>query len=1019
VFRADEHKKEGARLPDFDSTLDLLCKIAAQRRIPTATYRVQFNRDFTFRDAQAMVDYLIELGVTEIYASPCFKPCAGSRHGYDICDPAKFNPDVGDEEDFAAFSAVCRASGMGLILDVVPNHMGIRDASNVWWFDLLENGPSSAYAFYFDVDFHPAKVDLENKILLPLLEDQYGRVLESGKLRVVIEEGAFFLHYYDIKLPLAPRSYSQILSHCLEQLAPALGEQHEHFLELQSILTALNYLPTRTELSPDRIAERFREKEVVKRRLAALSQVSPAVRSAMHTTLRSFNGIVGEPRSFDQLDELIESQAYRLAFWRVTTEEINYRRFFDINELAAIRVEVPEVFEATHRLVFRVLGNQQAMGLRIDHPDGLWDPPAYLRRLQETYLFHCTRTAAEAGAVVEEDLTKAVSHWLNQEAALPCGQRVWPLYVVAEKILSEGETLPTDWAVSGTTGYDFLAEVNRLLTDSRQARQFDRIYEQFTAARTHFRKLANSCKKMIMLVAMAGEINALAHLLDRISEKNRRYRDFTLNSLTHAIREVIACLPVYRTYVNGSTGPSLRDQRTIERAVADAQKQNPRTAHEIFDFIRDTLLLRNVEDFRPEDRSSLVEFVMKFQQLTGPVMAKGVEDTAFYVYNRLVSLNEVGGRPEQFGTDVEVFHRSNAERLENWPHSMLATSTHDTKRSEDVRARIQVLSEMPKEWQAALTRWSRLNAYHRTSLNGGAAPDRNDEYLFYQTLLGAWPDEPMSAPDLEQFRERVLAYMEKATREAKVHTSWVNPDVGYDQAVRHFVQAALDDHANNLFFRDFQEMHPRVAFYGRLNSLTQTLLKLTSPGVPDFYQGTELWDYSLVDPDNRRPVDYGLRRERLQGLKRQLSQAGQNLVPVLEELLASPAKGRLKLYVIFAALNFRRQHVSLFNKGDYLPLSISGEKSSHVCAFARTLESETIIVVVPRLPVGLTEGKEVWPLGNEIWQKTAVELPAETAAGMFRNLFTGEKVNTSSVHQKRCIFLAEVFSSFPLALLVR
>ena len=395
----------------------------------------------------------------------------------------------------------------------------------------------------------------------------------------------------------------------------------------------------------------------------------------------------------------------------MTTEEINYRRFFDINELAAIRVEVPEVFKATHRLVFHVLGQQEATGLRIDHPDGLWDPPAYFRRLQESYLLHCLGASGGASSVSQEDLTKTVGHWLDQQGALPCGERAWPLYVAAEKILSEDEALPTDWAVCGTTGYDFLAEVNRLLTDSSQACQFDRIYGQFTAARADFKKLANSCKKMIRLVAMAGEINALAHLLDRISEKNRRYRDFTLNSLTHGIREVIACLPVYRTYVNLLNGPSQRDEETIETAVAEARRQNPRTAHEIFDFIRDTLLLRNVEDFRPEDRPGLIEFVMKFQQLTGAVMAKGVGDTAFYIYNRLVSLNEVGGRPGQFGADVEAFHRSNSERLKNWPHSMLATSTHDTKRSEDVRARIQVLSEIPKEWQAGLTRWSRLNAY--------------------------------------------------------------------------------------------------------------------------------------------------------------------------------------------------------------------------------------------------------------------------------------------------------------------
>jgi (1->4)-alpha-D-glucan 1-alpha-D-glucosylmutase len=1007
-----------AQRPDSESTLDLLRRISGQRRLPSATYRVQFNCDFTFRDARLLVDYLSELGITDIYASPCFKACSGSRHGYDICDPTQLNPELGDPEEFDAFSAACQASGMGLILDVVPCHMGIRDASNVWWFDVLENGPSSAYASFFDLDFHPAKVDLENKVLLPLLDDQYGRVFESGKLRLVLEEGAFLLRYEDIKLPVAPRTYSQILSRCLEQLQPVLDEQHEHLLEMQSILTALNYLPARTELLPDRVAERSREKEVIKRRLAVLCRVSPAVRSAMDSTLLNFNGTVGEPHSFDLLDVLIESQAYRLAFWKVTTEEINYRRFCDINELVVLRAEVPEVFKVTHSLVFQMLSQHQATGLRIDHADGLWDPRTYFRRLQESYLLHCVRAAARECTVGEQDLSEMVSRWLDQQAALTGPERSWPLYVVAEKCLSQGEGLPADWAVYGTTGYDFLAEVNRLLTDARQERQFDRIYSQFTAAQTDFKKLAIFCKKRVMHVAVAGDISALAYLLDRISEKNRRYRDFTLNSLTHAIREVIACLPVHRTYVDAVSGPSPHDQWAIETAVEEARRQNPGTAREIFDFIRDTLLLTNVEDFRPEDRSGLREFVMRFQQMTGPVMAKGVGDTAFYVYNRLVSLNEIGGRPEQFGGEVEDFHQSNVERLKNWPHSMLATSTHDTKRSEDVRARIQVLSEIPKEWQSALTRWGRLNAYHRVLLNGDVAPDRNDEYLLYQTLLGAWPDGPISAQDLQQFRERILAYMQKAAREAKVHTNWVNPDEDYERALRHFVLGTLDDHANNLFLRDFQQLQQRVAFYGRLNSLTQTLLKLTSPGVPDIYQGTELWDYSLVDPDNRRPVDYERRRGLLQALKQQLSQTEYGPVPPLQELLGSPADGRLKLFLILTVLNFRRRSSSLFKGGKYVPLKPRGERMNHVCAFARTLETESIIVIVPRLPVGLTDGKEIWPLGRETWERTVVELPSEITARVFHNLFTGEKICTETVHQKHCLMMSNIFRSFPQALLV-
>ncbi|MHB1417903.1 MAG: malto-oligosyltrehalose synthase, partial [Chloroflexota bacterium] len=705
-------------------------QIADELRIPTATYRLQFNSAFTFRDAEGLVPYLYELGISDCYASPLFKANPGSDHGYDVCDYSQLNPSLGSEKDFAAFADALRSRNMGLIFDMVPNHMGINQTCNAWWMDVLENGPGASHARYFDIDWAPVKRELANRVLLPILEDQYGTVLESGKLQLSYEDGAFYINYYDRRLPVAPPTYSIILRHELGHLAETLGRENEHVIELQSILTALSYLPSATEQAPEKIAERNREKEIVKRRIATLYEASPTVRAMIDTTVRAFNGTVGDRHSFDLMDSLLAHQNYRPAFWRVAMEEINFRRFFDINELAAVRVELPSVFQDTHELAFRFLSEGKVTGLRIDHPDGLWNPPNYFHNLQEAYAFR--RAQARLG----EDSTHVgmaravVAHLLARAEQGDPGQPAWPLYVVTEKILADGEPLPEDWPVFGTTGYDFLNTVNSIFVDAANRRAFDEIYANFIGNNVNFRNLVNSTKKMVMLVSLASEINSLSYDLERIAERNRRYRDFTLNSLTFAIREIVACLPVYRTYIVGASGTvSPMDQRFIEAAVAEARRRNPRTAHSIFDFVRDTLLLRRLEDFSPEDREKISDFGMKFQQVTGPVMAKGVEDTAFYVYNRLVSLNEVGGNPAQFGASVADFHQANVRRAERWPHTMLATSTHDTKRGEDTRARIDVLSEIPDEWAAAIARWSELNAPKKTIVDGEPAPDNNEEYL--------------------------------------------------------------------------------------------------------------------------------------------------------------------------------------------------------------------------------------------------------------------------------------------------
>jgi (1->4)-alpha-D-glucan 1-alpha-D-glucosylmutase len=1009
----------------ISSWADSIGGIVSKRRIPRATYRLQFDQAFTFRDARTLVPYLDDLGIGDCYASPLFKTCFDDSHGYDICDHTELNPALGTPEEFEAFAADLQARRMGLILDVVPNHMGISGARNGWWMDVLENGPSSAFSSFFDIDWHPVKPELENKVLLPILEDQYGKVLESGKFQLKLEEGAFFIYYYANKLPVAPRTYRMILSYPLDDLTQVLGKENEDLQELQSILTAISYLPSRTELSAEKLDERKREKEIIKRRIAGLYQKSAKVRAAIDRTLEAFNGTGGDPRSFDLLDGLLKEQVYRPAFWRVASDEINYRRFFDINNLAAIRMELPEVFQATHQLIFPLLNRGQITGLRIDHPDGLWNPANYFRHLQVNYLLQQIQAglappASSKDAPLPESMEMAVCDWVEdhlerKEVSTPC----WPLYVVAEKILCEGESLPDDWAVCGTTGYDFLNAVNGLFVDGRNRRALERIYNHFTGSQIHFGNLVNSTKKMIMLISMASEVNALSHQLERLSEKNRGYRDFTLNSLTFAIREVIACLPVYRTYIAEPRTATARDQAYVEAATREAKRRNPRTAEAIFDFIRDTLLLRNIQNFPEEDRWKLVDFVMEFQQITGPVMAKGVEDTAFYVYNRLVSLNEVGGHPDQFGIPVAAFHQQNRERQRNWPHSLLATSTHDTKRSEDVRARINVLSEIPGEWRATLSRWSRLNAAKKTSVDGQPAPDRNDEYLLYQTLIGAWPAEPASPEELNGFGERIAAYMHKATMEAKSHTSWVNPNKEYDAAVHNFVYRLLDTTKRNRFLEDFKAFQRRVAYFGQFNALAQVLLKLTSPGVPDIYQGTELWDFSLVDPDNRRPVDYLRRRSLLTDLKDRVERSGGDLIPLVGELLADTRDGRIKLYLIYQTLNFRRAHPQLFSSGTYLPLEAMGEKKDNLCAFARIFADEAVLVVAPRLVVGLTGGAEKPPLGRDVWKDTALALSPDLAGKSYRHLFTGEWLPAENFGGTMGLSSAAIFGHFPVALLER
>src|SRR5213594_3248081 len=627
-------------------------------RIPISTYRLQFNRWFTFSQARAIVPYLHALGVTDAYASPYFQASPYSLHGYDITDHNKLNEAIGSRADYDAWAAELRAHSMGQILDFVPNHVGIGDSRNQWWMDVLENGPSSRYAPYFDIDWQPRKFDLRDKVLLPILSDQYGRVLERGEFQVRFEEGTFYLLYGERRLPIAPGTYRYILDIGLQNLAD--HKEEECYAQLQSILTALEYLPKRTESDPKRIAERIREKEIIKRRLERRCAEAPQAQQAIEKALAQINGKAGDPRSFDALDQLLNAQSYRLAFWRVAAEEINYRRFFDVNDLAAIRVELPKVFDAVHRLLLELVQTRAVTGLRIDHPDGLYLPREYFEKIQQ----RCAKALT---------------------IALPQDGRA--IYMVAEKILTGAEPLRKDWLVHGTTGYDFANQVAQLLADSSAETAITKTFHRFIGHSMPFGHLLYAKKLQVMKLALANDVDVLSNMLDRLSEQNRWYRDFTLESLSRAVRETIACFPVYRTYLEPDQPVNDEDRQIIERAIAAAKRRNPGMDESIFNYLREVLLFRFPPNLDAAERAAHTHFVLKFQQATGPIMAKGLEDTVFYIYNRLIALNEVGGEPQQFGSSIDVFHDQNMDRQHNWPATLLATATHDTKRSEDVRAR--------------------------------------------------------------------------------------------------------------------------------------------------------------------------------------------------------------------------------------------------------------------------------------------------------------------------------------------
>ena len=968
--------------------------------IPRATYRLQLHADFGFAEATELVPYLADLGISHLYSSPLFKARPGSTHGYDVVAHDQLNPELGSRADYDRLCDTLAAHGMGQILDVVPNHVGIMGGDNPWWLDVLENGQSSQYAAFFDIEWQPLKQELKGKVLVPVLGDHYGAVLDRGELKLVFEAGAFRVDYYEHRFPIDPRTYPSILAHGLPALRERLGEDSDALAAFESLVTAFGNLPSRDALDQESLAERRRDKELHKQRLAALCAAHADLARYLRDRVRELNGSDGYAADTGRLHALLDAQAFRLAHWRVAADEINYRRFFDINHLAALRVEHPATFDAVHALVLELIAEGRLDGLRIDHPDGLYDPQAYFLKLQRK----AAAALAPARAPRDDDR---------------------PLYLLAEKILAADEPLRTDWALHGTTGYDFAALCDALLVDPDGEQALTDAYREFTGRTLDFADECYEAKRLVMRHLLSGELHRLASALSRIAEMDPHTRDYTLDALREALMDVVACFPVYRTYLSERGGCD-SDRHQVLKAVSEARRRTDMPDLSVLDFVRD-VLLTDIADGKPEPyRLRVRDLALKFQQYTSPVAAKGVEDTAFYRWSRLVSLNEVGGDPERFGIDIDTFHRACTRRRSDWPDALLAGSTHDSKRSEDVRARLHVLSELPRPWRERVRRWSLLNRrLRRTGAQGDPLPDANAEYLLYQTLVGVWPCPTTTSfrtdeVDLLPLRERVRTYMAKAVKEAKLHTAWTNADPDYEAALDAFVDAVMDPERSSAFLEDFTEFLRPVARIGLLNALSLLLLRLTAPGVPDIYQGTELLDLSLVDPDNRRPVDFAQRRRLLDHLP---DPAAGAQPPDWDHI-----DGSAKLFLLHRALSLRARLPGLFARGDYRPLTVTGPLAGHLVAFARMQPGHCVVALAPRLLAKLVLARDiprakpraapggesaVDPFAYPGWAATLIEMPG----AVWLDQLGGGRLQTEHRQGRHLLCAADVLTRFPVGLL--
>ncbi|MBD3246144.1 MAG: malto-oligosyltrehalose synthase [Candidatus Omnitrophica bacterium] len=911
--------------------------------VPVATYRIQFTPDFGFHAGARVLAYLCRLGISDLYASPVFYCRPGSRHGYDVVDPTRLNPELGTETQFVSLLRQARECGLHWIQDIVPNHMAI-DRRNPLLMDVLEKGVSSRFAPFFDIDWDPPYESLKGKMLLPVLGKFYAECLESGEIRLVCDGQGLGISYYDFRFPLRPGSYPKVFARL-----PGSGGIWEEFSDRLKILR---------EGFPDgRITEAL---EWIRHVLEHNEEIGRYAREVV----AEFQGSAGNPDTFSRLDELLNEQYYRLSFWKVASEEINYRRFFTLNDLISVRQEDRSVFDFTHRLVFRYIRENLFHGVRIDHIDGLYDPGGYLSRLKERHP---------------------------------------GLYVAVEKILGVHEWLPGTWTVEGTTGYDFLGWTNALFVQKSAEKEFTKFYYKRTGRGISFEDLVTAKKRLIIGTHLAGNIDMLAFAIKNLSAHDRYGWDLTLYGLKRALVEIFAHFPVYRTYIN-QNHVSSRDKEYLRSAIEKAKNSAPGFLLEL-EFIERKMLL-SAHGRTEEEKIRWREFVMNFQQFTAPLMAKGFEDTIFYLYNRFVSLNEVGGDPVRFGVSAADYHEWLRERARTFPLTWNASSTHDTKRGEDVRARLNVLSEIPHEWQVLVKGWMRRNKGKKRKIGGKFMPDANDEYFLYQTLVGALPFSPEEHNEF--FRDRIKAYLVKAVREAKEHTAWIKPDTEYEEAACEFTDRILEQGEENAFWSEFRQFQSKIAFFGIFNSLSQTLLKMTAPGIPDFYQGCELWNLCLVDPDNRREVDFGLRERLLREIEDRVEE---NIQGCIEELLGRREDGRIKMFLIRQALSARVRYPELFSRGEYLALEVQGERKDHIFAYMRRNERAAALVCVPRFLTGvIKQGQD--PLGTDVWQDTAVGLP-ENGKCCWRNVFTGQQhVAASSIPA------AEILSLFPVALLI-
>jgi (1->4)-alpha-D-glucan 1-alpha-D-glucosylmutase len=946
------------------------------RNIPLATYRLQFNSNFRFSDAIVILDYLRELGLSHIYASPVFTSRRGSGHGYDVTDPTRIDPDLGGEEGFAELLAAIEKRDMRLLLDIVPNHMA-ASSENRWWMDVLEYGPDSSFASYFDINWRTPSRSLENKLLLPFLGKPFGEVLDSGELSIYYEDGRFFLRYFDQIFPITPASYAQILRFSERELHHAVEEGSAPEQEWQGIAAAADTIALDRGVSQQAATERRTKAEHLRERLRQLIGSSPEIAKFVDQTLAAINGSKGDPQSFRGLERLLGGQHYRLAFWQAASDSINYRRFFSITDLVGVRVEDPAVFDATHEAIIRVGGKPNVSGFRIDHIDGLRDPKGYLARLRE-------RLAANASGTD-------------------------PAYLLVEKILARDEPLPADWPIEGTTGYDYMNYANRLMVDGEGAKKVQDFYARWTNSNTDFQEILYQKKKLVMRTLLGVEMRTLGRELTELASDDRYARELRAAELTEALVEVTACLPIYRTYVQ-SLEESESTQSLLDGSIKKARERRPALPSECFDFLADVLLLKSPPHIRADQREARFAFVGRWQQFTGSIMAKGFEDTALYVYFPLAALNEVGGDPVAPEAGIAGFHEYIAGRRATWPYAMNATTTHDTKRSEDARARIAVLSEIPGEWEAAVQAWSELNKPLATQVDSSTVPDRNEEYLFYQTLIAAWPFDEAEFPSLAK---RLQDYVLKAVREAKVYTRWSEPNKAHEEALSHFIAAVVDPVRNGEFCAKFAQFHRKAALYGMLNGLGQVLLKTASPGVPDIYQGAELWDFRLVDPDNRDVIDFSKRAPILDDMRRA---ANADCACRAQELLSAWPDSRVKIHVLARCLAARQENPELFLDGEYHPLQISGEHAQCLVAFARKHGTDWAVVIVPRSVASVEAPVVDVEQRRKFWENTRIDLPHGSPTQWFNLLAGRQSAAISSVDGR--LVVGEALKDFPLALLL-